>query len=39
VASVTSVRPARRNAPMARFLSAAMALGPERVLTWDLSSW
>ena len=39
VASVISVRPAIRSAPMARFLSAAMALGPERVLTWDLSSW
>ena len=39
VASVTSVRPARRSAPMARLRRAAMALGPERVLTWDLSSW
>jgi hypothetical protein len=36
---VVSVRPAMRSAPMARFLSEAMALGPERVLTWDLSSW
>jgi hypothetical protein len=39
VASVTSVRPARRSAPMARLRGAAMALGPERVLTRDLSSW
>ncbi len=39
VASVMSVRPAMRSAPMARFLSEAMALGPERVLTRDLSSW
>jgi hypothetical protein len=39
VASVMSVRPAMRSAPMARFLSVAIALGPERVLTWDLSSW
>ena len=39
VASVMSVRPAMRSAPMARFLSVAMALGPDRVLTWDLSSW
>ena len=31
VASVMSVRSAMRSAPMARFLSAAMALGPERV--------
>jgi hypothetical protein len=39
VASVTSVRPARRSALMARLRSAAIALGPDRVLTWDLSSW
>ncbi len=35
VASVVSCRPARWRAPMARFLSAAMARGPERVRTWD----
>ena len=39
VASVTSVRPNRRSAQMARLRSAAMILGPDRVLTWDLSSW
>jgi hypothetical protein len=39
VASVTSVRPDRRRAQMAKFRSAAMILGPDRVLTWDLSSW
>ena len=39
VASVTSVRPARRRAPMARLRRPAMILGPDRVLTWDLSSW
>src|ERR1039458_9499659 len=38
VASVTSVRPARRCAPIARLRRAAMTLGPDRVLTWDLSS-
>ena len=38
VASVTSVRPARRSAPIARLRRAAMILGPDRVLTWDLSS-
>ncbi len=35
MASVVSCRPARWRAPMARFLSAAMARGPERVRTWD----
>ena len=39
VASVTSARPKRRMAQMARFLRAAMTLGPDRVLTCDLSSW
>jgi hypothetical protein len=39
VASVKSARPARRNAQMARLRSAAMTLGPDRVLTCDLSSW
>jgi tetratricopeptide (TPR) repeat protein len=39
VASVTSVRPAMRKAPMARLRRPAMILGPDRVLTWDLSSW
>ena len=39
VASVTSVRPAMRRAPMARLRRPAMILGPDRVLTWDLSSW
>ena len=39
VASVTSARPERRRAQMARFLRAAMTLGPDRVLTCDLSSW
>ena len=38
VASVTSVRPARRKAPMARLRMAAMILGPDQVLTWELSS-
>jgi len=38
VASVTSMRPARRSAPIARLRRAAMILGPDRVLTWDLSS-
>ncbi len=38
VASVTSLRPAMRSAPIARLRRAAMALGPDRVLTWDLSS-
>jgi hypothetical protein len=38
VASVVSCRPARCRAPMARFLSATMARGPERVRTWDWSS-
>jgi hypothetical protein len=39
VASVTSMRPARRSAPIARLRRAAMTLGPDRVLTLDLSSW
>ena len=39
VASVMSVRPARRRALMARLRMAAMILGPDRVLAWDLSSW
>ena len=39
VASVTSVRPAMRKAPMARLRRPAMILGPDRVLTCDLSSW
>ena len=39
VASVTSVRPARRRAQMATLRRAAMILGPDRVRTWDLSSW
>ena len=39
VASVTSVRPAMRRAPTARLRRPAMILGPDRVLTWDLSSW
>jgi hypothetical protein len=39
VASVTSVRPAMRKAPMARLRRPAMILGPDRVLTLDLSSW
>src|ERR1022692_4001265 len=38
VASVTSMRPAMRSAPIARLRRAAMTLGPDRVLTWDLSS-
>jgi len=38
-ASMTSVRPERRRAQMARLRSAAMTLGPDRVLTCDLSSW
>jgi len=38
VASVTSARPAMRSAPIARLRRAAMILGPERVLTRDLSS-
>ena len=38
VASVTSARPAMRSAPIARLRRAAMTLGPERVLTRDLSS-
>ena len=38
VASVTSMRPARRSAPIARLRRAAMTLGPDRVLTLDLSS-
>ena len=38
VASVTSVRPAIRSAPIARLRRAAMTLGPFRVLTLDLSS-
>jgi hypothetical protein len=40
VASVTSVRPERRRAQIARLRrAAAMTLGPDRVLTCDLSSW
>jgi hypothetical protein len=39
VASVMSVRPAIRSAPIARLRRAAMTLGPFRVLTVDLSSW
>ena len=39
VASVMPVRPAMWSAPMARLRRAAMALGPERALTLDLSSW
>ena len=39
VASVTSVRPKRRRAQIARLRRAAMILGPDRVLTCDLSSW
>jgi hypothetical protein len=39
VASVMSVRPAMWSAPIARLRRAAMALGPDRVLTLDLSSW
>jgi hypothetical protein len=39
VASVTSVRPNRRRAQMARLRRAAMILGPDRVLMCDLSSW
>ena len=39
VASVTSVRPAIRSAPIARLRRAAITLGPFRVLTLDLSSW
>jgi len=38
VASVVSWRPARRSAPIARFLSAAITLGPDRVRTMELSS-
>ena len=38
VASVVSVRPARRRALMARLRRDAMTLGPERVLTCDWSS-
>ena len=37
-ASVTSVRPKRRRAQIARLRSEAMILGPDRVLTCDLSS-
>src|ERR1019366_1358499 len=37
-ASVVSWRPARRRAPIARFLSAAMTLGPDLVRTAELSS-
>ena len=39
VASVMSARPARRSAPIAGLRRVAMTLGPDRVLTWDLSSW
>ena len=38
VAWVVSWRPARRRAPIARFLSAAMTLGPDLVRTAELSS-
>ena len=38
VASVAPVRPAMRSAPIARLRRAAMILGPDRVLIWDLSS-
>src|ERR1039457_2667725 len=38
VASVMSMRPAMRSAPIARLRRAAMTLSPDRVLTWDLSS-
>src|SRR5450755_1186354 len=36
VASVTSMRPAMRSAPIARVRRAAMTLGTDRVLTVDL---
>jgi hypothetical protein len=39
VASVVSVRPASRRALMARLRRDAMILGPDRVLTRDLSYW
>ena len=39
VALVMSGRPARRRALMARLRMDAMILGPDRVLTCDLSSW
>src|SRR5438874_2543805 len=39
VASVTSARPDRRRAQIARLRRAAMILGLVRVLTCDLSSW
>jgi hypothetical protein len=39
VASVMSARPYSRRALMARLRSVAMILGPDRVLTCDLSSW
>jgi hypothetical protein len=39
LASVTSVRPNRRRAQIARLRRAAITLGPDRVLTCDLSSW
>jgi hypothetical protein len=38
VASVVSCRPARWRAPTARFLKGAVARGPERVRTVELSS-
>jgi hypothetical protein len=38
VASVVSWRPARCRAPTTRFLRVAMARGPERVWTVELSS-
>jgi hypothetical protein len=38
LASLVSWRPAWWRAPMARFLSAAMALGPDLVRTVKLSS-
>jgi hypothetical protein len=38
VASVASCRPARCKAPTARILRVAMARGPERVRTVELSS-
>jgi hypothetical protein len=37
VASVMSVRPARRRAPIARLRKVAMILGPDRVRTFHLS--
>jgi len=39
VASVMSVRPARRSAPMARLRGQAMTRGPLRVRMRQWSSW